>query len=534
MGEHEFIIYLPRLAWLAFVFAFGGCVGSLINVLAYRLPRGLGVVTPSSRCPACQTKLAWKDNIPIVGWALLRGRCRYCKASISPEYPLVELGVALLFTLFYVLWYMVPPDRLGSPGLMVLGLDLGAIRPEWTLADRYNGVPTATAAPFIVVLLLLGSLAAMTLTDLKTTMIPLALPWFAAAAGVVIHTGYAGWLSLRGEELAATAQGARWTIPTGGWAGAGLGIGGVVGVGVSLALQRLGILARSFADADAWEAEHRREHGLPPLDDGPAADADQPGTQSGAQSGAHADTGQWRPGAGWYRRPVVVGGVTLACGAAGAVLAGLVGWIPGVGLLAGLVAGPVVAAAPLRRLVPPPPPQGESDAADGPGTPSDAEVWIAYPHARREMVREMAFLAAPAALAWAGLWLATQAQGVVPLWLDVLGGTLVGYLVGGGVVWAIRLFGTLGFGKEAMGLGDVHLMAGVGACLGWIDATLAFFAAAFVGIVLTIYTLALSRSVARAMPYGPSLAIATVLVLLAKPAIEQGLTLMTGQRIDLP
>ncbi|MEO0630377.1 MAG: prepilin peptidase, partial [Planctomycetota bacterium] len=59
-----------------FVFAFGACVGSLINVLVYRLPLGLPVVVPSSRCPACATKLTWRENVPIFGWLLLGGRCR--------------------------------------------------------------------------------------------------------------------------------------------------------------------------------------------------------------------------------------------------------------------------------------------------------------------------------------------------------------------------------------------------------------------------------------------------------------------------
>ena len=62
-----FVILLPRLTMLAFVFAFGACVGSLINVLVYRLPLGLDVVRPQSRCPKCDHKLTWRENIPILG-----------------------------------------------------------------------------------------------------------------------------------------------------------------------------------------------------------------------------------------------------------------------------------------------------------------------------------------------------------------------------------------------------------------------------------------------------------------------------------
>src|SRR5690606_13484406 len=112
------------------------------------------------------------------------------------------------------------------------------------------------------------------------------------------------------------------------------------------------------------------------------------------------------------------------------------------------------------------------------GSPS---IWIQYPHARREMLRELLFVGPPLALALIGGMIAANLAGVganpitgimtakfaVPLWLDALSGALLGYLVGAGVVWAVRILGSLGFGKEAMGLGDVHLMGAVGACLGW-------------------------------------------------------------------
>ena len=526
---HDFVIILPRVATLLFVFAFGACVGSLINVLAYRLPRGIGVVTPPSRCPACSTRLRWKDNIPIFGWLFVRGKCRYCKAAISPEYPLIELLAASLFTMFFIAWYLIPAYSGTSSGFEVLGLDLSTMRHDWAEVDRHNGVPRYSAPMFAIVLLLLGSLFAMTLTDLKTTMIPLVLPWFATLAGVLIHTGYGVFLSAKGMEYPMPGGDMTWDwpIPTYGWTGVGLGIGGVLGVGLSLLMLKLNIITRSFADALEWEEAHRKAKGLPPIE---GLEIDE------------SETGQWRPSKGWLRGPAVVAVTVLLCAVAGGVVAHVLGYIPGVGVIIGAAVGPIVAGIPLRILVPKPA-AGKEDSGDGApaaasatgkADPSDAEVWIAYPHARREMVKEMAFLAGPAALAWAGVLLTGMIEAPCPVWLDALGGSLLGYLVGGGVVWAVRLFGSLGFGKEAMGLGDVHLMAAVGACLGWVDAVLAFFAAAFVGILLTFYSLSLSRGVGRAMPYGPSLAIATVLVLLAKPAIEFGLSRLTGQVVNLP
>src|SRR5437588_1094258 len=76
---------------------FGLVVGSFLNVVIYRVPRKESVVRPRSRCPRCGTQLADRDNVPVVSWVLLRGRCRTCGEPISPRYPLVELATAALF-----------------------------------------------------------------------------------------------------------------------------------------------------------------------------------------------------------------------------------------------------------------------------------------------------------------------------------------------------------------------------------------------------------------------------------------------------
>jgi leader peptidase (prepilin peptidase)/N-methyltransferase len=72
-------------------------LGSFLNVVIHRLPRGESLVHPRSRCPSCGTQIAGYDNIPIVSWLMLRGRCRHCRAPISPRYPAVELITALVF-----------------------------------------------------------------------------------------------------------------------------------------------------------------------------------------------------------------------------------------------------------------------------------------------------------------------------------------------------------------------------------------------------------------------------------------------------
>jgi leader peptidase (prepilin peptidase)/N-methyltransferase len=80
--------------WLCSV---GGVIGSFLNVVVYRLPLGMSLVRPASRCPACLTPIMWYDNMPVFGWLWLRGRCRECGAAISARYPAVEALVACLF-----------------------------------------------------------------------------------------------------------------------------------------------------------------------------------------------------------------------------------------------------------------------------------------------------------------------------------------------------------------------------------------------------------------------------------------------------
>jgi leader peptidase (prepilin peptidase) / N-methyltransferase len=76
---------------------FGAIIGSFLNVVAYRLPRKESLLHPPSACPECGTPIKPYDNVPVLGWLWLRGRCRACGASISIRYPLVELGTGLLY-----------------------------------------------------------------------------------------------------------------------------------------------------------------------------------------------------------------------------------------------------------------------------------------------------------------------------------------------------------------------------------------------------------------------------------------------------
>ncbi len=584
MHDYELYMLGAKAIWVVFVFAFGACAGSLTNVLVYRLPRGLGVVSPPSKCPACETQLTWRENIPVFGWLFLRGRCRFCRSPISAEYPLVEAFVGCLLAATFVLFYLVPD------GASVLGIAVGSIKPEWASADFFDAWPRTTWPIFIVFAMLLCSLVAMTLVDAKTFTIPLVLPWTATVAALLFHVGHATILSATGGTLRVAAPGWIWSLPTPGgnnpsspvaWWWIGASISAVVGLGVGLVLIRFGLIKQSFADYTEWEdqalherAEEEQDLGQTADHESGLADADGPSASCDDIAIAQATPAEseLRPTDPRRAPPRLFGPVTAFVGTivVGAVLGALLGPAMGVakwwGLLIGFLLAPIAAGALHRRidaqqhecapvsvLVPVPAPltpeatsavnaapSAASSAASSfpphPTEPGGPDMWIEYPHARREMLRELAFLAPCVLLAIGGGTLAsTIFRGVVPpLWLLVLCGVLMGYLIGGGLVWAVRIGGSLAFGKEAMGLGDVHLMAAVGACLGWIDATVAFPLAAVVGLYWAIAGAVSGGGLARAMPFGPYLAAASLAVIYGKPLVEMGLTHLLGIQAGEP
>src|ERR671939_2189000 len=92
---------LPVAFLVASVAAVGACIGSFLNVVIHRVPREESIAYPPSRCPSCGTAIRPYDNIPVLSWALLRGRCRSCRAPISARSPAIELLTATLSALTY-------------------------------------------------------------------------------------------------------------------------------------------------------------------------------------------------------------------------------------------------------------------------------------------------------------------------------------------------------------------------------------------------------------------------------------------------
>jgi leader peptidase (prepilin peptidase)/N-methyltransferase len=155
-----------RIAIGAWVLAVGAAVGSFLNVVIARVPAGESIVSPGSRCPSCRAPIRWWDNLPIVSWLLLRGRCRRCGARISPRYLLVEaMGAAVAL----VAW-------------------------------RRHGLSPAAAAE----LAFAATLVALSFIDLATWLLPHALTWPLLGAGLVAS----GLGISAAPSLAASAAGA--------------------------------------------------------------------------------------------------------------------------------------------------------------------------------------------------------------------------------------------------------------------------------------------------------------------------------------
>jgi prepilin signal peptidase PulO-like enzyme (type II secretory pathway) len=116
------------LFWLVL----GSCIGSFLNVCIHRIPRGMSLLRPRSRCPACGATILARHNLPILGWLILGGRCRECRGPIPSRYPAVELGVGVLFALPYIVAVTMcagdPWERIGPAPL------LGLLAASWTIS----------------------------------------------------------------------------------------------------------------------------------------------------------------------------------------------------------------------------------------------------------------------------------------------------------------------------------------------------------------------------------------------------------------
>jgi leader peptidase (prepilin peptidase)/N-methyltransferase len=259
------------IAFVVLATVVGMAIGSFLNVVAYRVPAGLSVVSPASACPGCGHEIRGRDNVPVASWLLLRGRCRDCRMPISARYPLLELATGVAFLAVAAAFAPAISDAVGASALvaevltlvaflylaaisiLLTAIDLDVRRlPNSIVLPSYlvGGIPLTAAA-------LLGGRPEVLLVagiGLVASVLFYGVLWFAKpggmgfgdvkAAGVLgMYLGFLGWPQLAvgvaaafllgglfGLALLATRRAGRGTsIPFGPWMFLGAWIGIVVG-----------------------------------------------------------------------------------------------------------------------------------------------------------------------------------------------------------------------------------------------------------------------------------------------------------------
>ncbi len=483
-GDHASPIPEPLIAsthvfWIVAVAFFGAIIGSFLNVVIYRMPRGLSISSPRwSFCPACRHRIRWYHNFPVFGWLFLRGRCFDCKASIESTYPIVECICAAMFLL---IWDAIVLSST-LPGLT-------GWQTDWPLV--------------IACFSLFAALLVVTVTDFEAYSLDIAPLIFAMIVGVLCH-------AVRG-------------MPEAEWITSSV----FVGAGMAEVRERevLGLLPPSLAMVGtvagaAWcifafvvnSCSKRRlpEGGESPVDEEPPVSPARP----------------FRP------MPVIL--LTVA-------FVGLAAWmaleVVGVTSAGGAVRGGIGCAIFFAAIVIASMVQREADHQIVEEIESERHI------ARRMVLRELAgFLPGIAAGAvlltlmiranslaapftnWSGpmdmpeAWV-THAEAA----LQAIGSMVLA----AGLGWAVRILGTLAFGKEAFGAGDIYILAAIAAVLGFWAVFCAFFLAAILALIA--YPIILLSKHSRAIPFGPWLSMAAFCLLwLYKPLLGHfGLPLRT-------
>ena len=137
-------------AWIVFAALFGALIGSFLNVVVYRLPRRESLISPGSHCPSCGAAIKPYDNVPILAWMWLRGRCRSCRAAISPRYPLVEAATAALCAGVVIAHSDAAGIALGILAVLVLV-------PVALIDLEHHVIPNRITGPAAIAALVLGS-----------------------------------------------------------------------------------------------------------------------------------------------------------------------------------------------------------------------------------------------------------------------------------------------------------------------------------------------------------------------------------------
>jgi leader peptidase (prepilin peptidase)/N-methyltransferase len=171
------------------VFVLGAGIGSFLNVCIHRMPRDESIVSPPSHCPHCNARIRWMDNIPLLSYMALRGKCRYCRAQISPRYVVVELLTALLFL---GVWLKYPLSWLAPIYWVVVG---GLIAGTFIDLEHYI-IPDEITVGGVVV----GFVASIFVPSLHGETFAF-LSGFKSLLGILIGSGLVLWVAIFGELI---------------------------------------------------------------------------------------------------------------------------------------------------------------------------------------------------------------------------------------------------------------------------------------------------------------------------------------------
>lgn len=468
------------LWWLCFATAAGLCLGSFLNVIIYRVPRDLSLRSPLwSACPRCGHRIRLRDNIPIISYLRLRGRCRDCGAKIAARYVVVEALTAIIVVLLLDALFI---------GQLRSGFRPVSVGLNDHLADNW---------PILLAhVILFACLFAMSIIDLEHYWVDVRFTNFATAAGFALHALWTPSYSIpRGESASG------WIRP---WDGTAIV---AVFAMIGLALSWILLVCQPHVDPEDFGEPVER------LGDRASERVLTNPFLMRADESPAAGGGRWLAWVAVILLVALMGAAFQAAGEDGEPLLA-----PDRRALIVLCFFFVLIVADMWRVRP-----ADTEVADE----IDRERFSA-----RGMVLEELLMLSPAIVFGAmGAWLYLSSNDVAGRMSEVLHATIrgseysmlrgwqplyglataaSGFIIAGALGWAVRIVFTLVFGREAFGAGDVHLMAATGAVAGWPVVLMGFTLSCL--LALAGWVIALPAKRARAIPLGPWLSLSFLAV----------------------